>query len=196
MMVLKTLAPPQNAATLASMVLTWPSLLWLYLRLLLFPVDMAIYYDLPLVNSFSLQAVILPALPLAAVAIGLWWWARRTWDLPEPGGANLTRGRLVAFASALTVLPLLPVLYLRALIAGEFAHTRYLHLSCVGLALLVAAGLRHLNVGRAELFGRPAPQVATAAASVCTGWKAGATNISRLFETESPGFMGEALVAS
>ena len=166
MMVLKTLAPPQNPATLAAMVMTWPPLLWLYLRLLLFPVNMTLYYYLPLVTQFSLRTVLLPALPVVGAGVGLCWWARRTWEMPEAGGGELTRGRLVAFATILIVLPLLPVMYLRALIVGEFAHARYLHLSCVGLALLVAGALRHIKTGRAELFGRPAPQVAAVAALI------------------------------
>ncbi len=166
LMVLKSLAPPQNAASWAQMVFTWPLLLWRYLELLAVPTGMALYYDVPLASRFSVGRVGLPLLGLAARAAGGWWWSRRRWQAPPAHDGKLTRGQRVAFAAALLLVPLVPVMYLRALIAGEFLHVRYLHLSCAGFALLLVAAVEELDFGGRRVFGRPAAQAGALGAVV------------------------------
>ena len=147
--VLKVFAQTQNHAGLAAMLATWPSLLLLYLRLLVYPAGISPHYDQGMVLGFSFSQVVLPALALIAVAVGLWGWSRRSAS---------EEGRMVAFAATLMVIPVLPVLYLRPLPEGDFAHARYLYLPMIGFAMLAALGLRKL--------GRPAASMVAALAVV------------------------------
>ena len=80
----------------------------------------------------------LPAFMLLLVAIALWKWSARS--------------RSVALAIPWLVFPVLPVLYVQVFGNGNFAHNRYLYLSSVGFAMLIAAALRKLNFGKL-LFG-------------------------------------------
>jgi tetratricopeptide (TPR) repeat protein len=161
--VLHGLGHDQNQASLLSLLLTWPSLLWLYLRLLLFPYGVSPYYDLRLVTAVDLRHVLLPGLGVAAAAVAFAFglrWLRSHREAP-PSSPALTP-RLAAFLGAWILLPILPVLYLRTLSAEDFAHVRYLYLSSMGYAILLASGLRRLPASRRKLFGSPASQVAAA----------------------------------
>jgi tetratricopeptide (TPR) repeat protein len=161
--VLHGLGHDQNQASLLTLLLTWPSLLWLYLRLLLLPYGMSAYYDLKLVNAVDFRHVLLPGLAVAAAAaafaLGLRWLRSHR---EEPGSSPALTPRLAAFLGAWILLPILPVLYLRPLPPEDFAHARYLYLSCMGFAILMATGLRRLPASRRKLFGSPASQVAVA----------------------------------
>ncbi len=148
-------AQGQSPATAGSMLLTWPSLLGLYARLLVYPAGISPYYNEGLVTQFSTGRVLAPGLILLAAAAGLGWWARAA-GRGEPAGGEGSEGRLVAFASAWMLIPLLPVLYLRVLPVADFAHARYLYLPAMGFSLLVALGLRHLRVGQAQILSRAA----------------------------------------
>lgn len=152
---LQGFAQSQSPATAGSMLLTWPSLLGLYARLLVYPAGISPYYNEGLVKQFSAAGVLGPALALIAAAAGLGWWSRAA-RRNESGAGENGEGRLVAFASAWMLIPLLPVLYLRFLPAADFAHVRYLYLPAVGFSLLVGVGARHLRVGQAQILGRAA----------------------------------------
>jgi tetratricopeptide (TPR) repeat protein len=161
--VLHGLGHDQNQASLLTLLLTWPSLLWLYLRLLLFPYGVSPYYDLKLVTAVDIRHVLLPGLAVAAgaAAFGLGLrWLRSHRD--ESASSSALTPQLAAFLGAWILLPILPVLYLRPLPPEDFAHARYLYLSSMGFAILLAAGLRRLPAGRRKLFGSPASQVAAA----------------------------------
>jgi tetratricopeptide (TPR) repeat protein len=60
------------------------------------------------------------------------------------------------------VIPILPVLNLRAFIEGHLVHDRYLYLPSFGFAMLVALGLRHIDLGPGRIFGQPAVQLGLA----------------------------------
>jgi tetratricopeptide (TPR) repeat protein len=60
------------------------------------------------------------------------------------------------------VIPILPVLNLRAFIEGHLVHDRYLYLPSFGFAMLVALGIRNLHLGPARLLGQPAVQLGLA----------------------------------
>jgi tetratricopeptide (TPR) repeat protein len=60
------------------------------------------------------------------------------------------------------VVPILPVLNLRAFIEGHLVHDRYLYLPSFGFAMLVALGMRHLQLGPGRLLGQPAVQLGLA----------------------------------
>jgi hypothetical protein len=125
--------------------LTIPSALWSYIRLLVAPVRLSVFYDTPYVTHVSLRHVVLPLAGIA-VATGLlvWWWRRE-------------RSPLIAFASAWLLLPILPLLNLTVLPMGDFIHDRYLYLPSVGFALLLAMALAKLDAR--HVFGRPAGQI-------------------------------------
>jgi len=109
--------------------LTIPSVLWFYLKLLFVPIGLSAFYDTPYVHSTDLHQFWLPLLGVVvfAAVIFLWWWK--------------TRDRLVVFASALLVLPLLPLMNFTVFFQGEIAHDRYLYIPSIGFALLVALAL-------------------------------------------------------
>jgi tetratricopeptide (TPR) repeat protein len=107
--------------------LTAPSVLLSYLRHLLWPAKLSLFYDLPLVESAASPAFWLPLGLLGAVAIGGWFWWRRQRDTAIPA------------AFAWIVLPLLPVLNIAFFQPDDFAHDRYLYLSLIGLSFAVGA---------------------------------------------------------
>jgi hypothetical protein len=125
--------------------LTIPSALWAYIRLLLAPVGLSAFYDTPYVTHVSMRYVVLPLIGIG-MAIGLlgWWWHR-------------SRSAGVAFASVWLLAPILPLLNLSLLPMGDFIHDRYLYLPSVGFALLVAMALSQLDAR--QVLGWPAGQL-------------------------------------
>lgn len=113
--------------------LTLPSVLWFYVKLLFVPVGLSGFYDLPYVTAPTLRNFVLPLLGVIAVASGLfyWWWK--------------TRDRVVAFAAVMLILPLLPLMNLGVFVEGEIVHDRYLYLPSIGFALLVGIALSQLK---------------------------------------------------
>ncbi|MBZ5567518.1 MAG: hypothetical protein LAN64_06665 [Acidobacteriia bacterium] len=113
--------------------LTSPSLFLFYLRTLVFPALISPHYNFKLVMGFSFTRVIVPAVMVIAVAALLYVSARRN------------RDRLTAFASVWIVLPLLPAFYLAPQGPHDFAHARYLYLSCIGFGIMIASAIRRLR---------------------------------------------------
>jgi Tfp pilus assembly protein PilF len=145
---LKGFSHPQAHISWLTVVLTWPSLLLFYLKLLFWPVGLSPFYGLEYVEHPTLQNVLLPALVLFGVALGLWKWA--------------SCSRPVALAIPWLVFPILPVLNVQVFGNGNFAHNRYLYLPSVGFAILAAAALKKLGAGRKLVAGFPASQAAVA----------------------------------
>jgi len=124
-----------------TMILTWPSLLWFYLRLLVYPAGLSPFYDARYVTRPGLQDFVLPLGGVLAAAGLLWFWARR----------SPAQARTIAFAGALLVLPLLPALYIRVFNYGDYAHDRYLYLPSVGFVILCALAIRQLRPMRLQV---------------------------------------------
>ncbi len=133
--------------TYLSMFLTWPSVLWFYIQHLFWPTRLNPFYSRQFYSGIDLHHVLLPAIPVLLAAVGLWMWSRRSAQ--------------AAVATIWLVIPILPVLNLRAFIEGHLVHDRYLYLPSFGFAMLVALGLRHLDFGR-RIFGQPALQLGLA----------------------------------
>lgn len=129
----------------SSILLTWPSLIWFYVKLLFWPVGLSAFYDTPYVTEPDFANFYLPCLAVIMIGIALWMWARRSKE--------------VAFASFLLLLPVLPLLNLSVFIQGEIAHDRYLYLPSIGFSMMTALALRRINFGQAKLFSQPALQV-------------------------------------
>jgi Flp pilus assembly protein TadD len=119
-------------------VLTIPSVLVFYLKLLVWPTGLSCYYDTPYIATATLRNYVLPYAAILGVVNGLtvWWWKVRQ---RSPSDA-----RAMAFAALWMVLSVVPVLDFRLLVEGEIAHDRYIYLASVGFAILAAMGLRQV----------------------------------------------------
>jgi len=144
---------------LTTIILTWPSVAWFYIKLLLFPIGLSAFYDTPYVTTPGLRAFFAPLALTCLFVAGLWWLLRR---LSEPA----TR-KYLAFCLFLTVLPILPLLNLSVFIEGEIAHDRYLYLPSVGFCIVVASLLRRIRFGRSVVLGLPSGQVAAVLVLLC-----------------------------
>ncbi len=136
-----------SPATPLRTVLTWPSLLVFYLRLLVWPAPVSPSYDVYFVTSFGVRQVLLPLLMVLAIAAAISYWSRCLW----PDGDR--RRRLGLFACAWIALGLLPVFYLKPLPGFDFAHARYLYLACIGFSLFAAIAIRSLPSRGAGVLG-------------------------------------------
>jgi tetratricopeptide (TPR) repeat protein len=132
---------------LSAVLYTWPSLLWFWVKHLVWPVGLSTFYDLASVTQPNFSNFTLPAIGVVAVGTALGWGALRS---PE-----------IAFACIWLLLPLLPVLDIRVFMQNDFAHDRYLYLPSIGLAIIAAVALRRLRLGSAKLQGVPTAQILT-----------------------------------
>jgi protein O-mannosyl-transferase len=123
---------------LGTAILTTPSVLWFYVKLLLIPTGLSPFYDLTYVKSASFSGFFLPLMATIAVAFVLLAAARKS--------------RAAAFGLACLVLPILPVLNFRVLQPDNFVHDRYLYLSSIGFSILAALGLRSLGLSSLPLL--------------------------------------------
>lgn len=116
-----------------TLVLTWPSLLWFYLRHLLWPVGMSTYYG---------------EVPVLQVSWSRFWWPLIADSIAAAVVVILARQsnwRRVLFAVAILLLPLAPAFYFPTLAPTDYPHDRYLYLSCLGFAMLVAMALETIG---------------------------------------------------
>lgn len=120
---------PITPLPLVTKLLTIPSILWFYLKLLFVPIGLSAFYDTPYVTALSVEHFWLPLAGIAifAAALFFWWWK--------------TRDRLVAFASVMLVVPLVPLMNFSIFFTGEIAHDRYLYTPSIGFAILAALAI-------------------------------------------------------
>jgi tetratricopeptide (TPR) repeat protein len=147
---LKGLGHTVTPLPLGTVLLTLPSVLWFYIKLLIWPAGLSAFYDTPYLTSPGLSNFLLPCVAIAVVAASLVAWGRRRKE--------------IAFASALLALPILPLLNLPVFLEGEIAHDRYLYLPSIGFSVIVALALRQIRFSPAKLFGQTAFQVLAVAA--------------------------------
>jgi len=152
-LVLKVLSTVAWQMPFSVTLMTIPSVLWFYIRLLIWPVGLSAFYDTPYVTHPD-ATFWLTCLALAVIAALLWIWARRS--------------KPVAFALGLLVLPILPVLNLPVFIEKEIAHDRYLYIPSVGFCMLLALALRQWPRGLPRVAALPAVQRLTTIVVVLT----------------------------
>src|SRR6202030_3433301 len=105
-----------------------PSVLWFYLRHLLWPTGLGVFYTLQAATQIGLRSVILLGAILALLA--------------SAAVIAYRKSPLVTFILLILFLPLLPVLDLRLFAHNETVHDRYLYLPSVGFAFLAALAIR------------------------------------------------------
>jgi len=110
--------------SLAQNLLTIPSLLLFYARLLLWPAGLSAFYDTHYVST--LGDALAPLLLCLVLAAGAAYALVRA------------RSRIAWFATILLLLPLAPLMKLDVFFRGEIAHDRYLYLPSVGFVLLLS----------------------------------------------------------
>jgi len=125
--ILSGLSHSVTPITLKTLGLTEPSVVWLYARHMLYPAGLSGLYGLPYVTRASSAAFLIPAILLVVIILALAWGVRQ---MEDP--------RLALFACCWIVLPILPVLWLRAYAEGDIAHDRYLYIPSIGFVLLVS----------------------------------------------------------
>jgi tetratricopeptide (TPR) repeat protein len=115
-----------SSASWGRMAITWPAALLFYAKHLLFPFPLSGSYDFGYVSGATWGRFWWPCLALlTGSAVALWAFQ----------GAQRKKA---IFGLVLLLVPLSPVLYLRAFREGDLVHDRYLYLPCVGFVLLLA----------------------------------------------------------
>jgi len=132
------------------MVATWPSVLWMHLKLLLWPVGLSAFYDVPYTTHLGFTAFALPLAAAASCGLLLALLAQRS---PRAAWASLWLG-----------LPMVFLLNLRVFPEGEFIHDRFMYFSSVGFSLLVALGIQAFAASPELRFSVRARQAGTVAA--------------------------------
>jgi Tfp pilus assembly protein PilF len=136
-MMLHSLAQPIVPLSWATMVMTWPSILWFDLKHLLFPVSSSEYYSLGYVTVPGFENFLLPLLSLLGASIAAGYWISK---LPNP--------RLGIFALGWAIVTTLPTLYLRAIAPDNFVHDRFLYLPSVGIVILIALAVEQVSTSK------------------------------------------------
>ena len=134
---LKSLSHSMTPLPLSTLVYTWPSVLLFYVRLMLWPFGLSVFYDTPYVTSPNLDFVF-PLIVLVIIVVAVY--------------LRTKANRAAQFFALWIILPILPLLNLTVFSEGELAHDRYMYLPSIGLCVLVAMVIRQINVG-SPMFG-------------------------------------------
>jgi|GEM_PF-5179456 len=114
--------------------MTWPWLLWFYIKKLIWPVESSLYYDAEYVDSFSLSLFWTPVLCVFAVTVCAWFLYSKSQD------------RRIPVLMTWMWLPILPQWNLRIFPDHDFAHDRYLYLPSVAFCLLIGLAWSYFSL--------------------------------------------------
>jgi len=144
---LQGFAPSEiNHVSAATILLSQPAALWFYLRKLLWPLPMSVFYPLRFTEQLGMENFVWPLLASLVLLAGLWLWSRRK--------ASVT------FGAVFLLLPLIPPLAAIASFPGdELVHDRYLYLPSAGMAILMALAARYAIPDGPKLSGVPIAQL-------------------------------------
>lgn len=125
--VLRGVVSPMHHRPLASVVLTWPKILWSYLALLAWPFGLNAYYDdFDLVKAVGSRNFVLPTLAIVAVLAAYI--------------ALFRRSRRMLLAGIAILLPLAPVVVGSVVFQmHDFIHDRFLYVPSIAPAFMLAA---------------------------------------------------------
>jgi tetratricopeptide (TPR) repeat protein len=192
-------APAANRHTARAIhivLLSQPSLLWFYAKKLFWPVHLSESYPYQPVRFFDVSHVLLPALFVLAILVAGFLLLRVL-------TLNTTLRAVAIFGVAFGLLPLLPVLDLAALPAGDWVHQRYLYLPLAGFALLFAtlgvevADRLHLSAKAAALVALClAAGLAIVTVHEASFWKNDETLYRRALESDPNNFIFRTNLAS
>jgi tetratricopeptide (TPR) repeat protein len=124
---------PLTRLSTKNMVLTWPSVMALYARQLIAPFWISPYLNVRWATAITREFWVSLAICVALLCIAWIAWKRSS------------DRKLLNALYAWTLLPLLPVLYIKVFSESEVAHDRYLYLSSVGFCILVVALVQALT---------------------------------------------------
>lgn len=116
---------------LGSLLLTWPSLLLFYVKHLVWPTGLSVFYGTTIVMQATWARFWLPLIEIGLL-LGLLF-----------AIFIRTRSKLLAFAVLLLMVPLAPAFIFPAIYPIDFAHDRYLYLPCLGFAILIGMLIRY-----------------------------------------------------
>jgi hypothetical protein len=139
----------------STVLLSSPSTLWFYVKVLLWPVHSRAFADPDLSEGFSVKGVLLPGLGVGC-AIGMlawtlfWAWRKARRELAFQEASAIECALLIG--TLLLVLPILLALNLNVLNPGDFLHGRYTYLPSAGLMLLLATGWHMAGKARVPLL--------------------------------------------
>jgi tetratricopeptide (TPR) repeat protein len=122
-------------------VLTIPIVICKYIGLLLWPMNLSIFHDTPMVDSPLSWRFFVPLLVVAALVYGAW---------------RVRGSRAARFAVLWFAINLLPVLNLGAFGADFLVQERYVYIPSVGFSLLLAMALARVPLERWFAIGRRA----------------------------------------
>lgn len=117
---------------LSQVVLTIPLVIWKYLGLLVWPVDLSLFHATQMVKSPLDVRFLLPMVGMIPLAIGLW---------------RLRHSIIARFAILWFAVNLLPVLNLSAFSEDFLVQERYVYIPSIGFSLLVAMGIVRIPFG-------------------------------------------------
>lgn len=134
----RTISPATQHLSWRVLILSWPAILWFYVKAMMWPWKAHSFADPISIEKFSMSGVLLPIIWIAIAAFVLlatsyWAWRSRSGER-EAGGLKLA----VTIGILFLVLPLLPALNVNGLNPGDFLHGRYTYLPLAGLMLLIA----------------------------------------------------------
>ena len=152
--VLEGLGHTMMPLSVSTIIYTWPHLLLFYLRHLVWPFGLSVFYSVPYVETPALVPFVLPLAGLVAIGFLVSIAVRRLGRTSPPDG------RLAVFCCLWILIPFVPLLDLSVLPIGEIAHDRYLYLPSIGFSILLAMALRRIRIGKLKVFGFPALQIA------------------------------------
>ena len=130
--VLKTTGPIYSSVSTALVAI--PGLVLFYLRLVIWPSRLSLFYDRQYSQHLTLGEFLIPLVLLALVAVAAMLLLRRS-----------PRGRQAAFSAAFVAILLSPVLWVQWLPDNNFVHDRYLYLPLAGFSMLAAIAITGLG---------------------------------------------------
>ncbi len=112
------------------LLMTWPPLFLFYVKHLVWPVGLSIFYGTNIVSHAEWSRFWLPLVAdVVLIASAATWLVR-------------TGSKILAFAFLLLLVPLAPAFVFPSIFPVDFAHDRYLYLPCLGFAIVVGIALR------------------------------------------------------